>query len=57
MDDMDDVKKILGTYASGAAGVGTRLVAATVLGLSAPASCVLGLAVALGGMFASFCAD
>ena len=57
MDDMNDVKKIVGTYASGAAGTAIAIASTVVLGLSAPASLAIGAVVALGGMFASFCAD
>ena len=57
MDDMNDVKKIVGTYASGAAGTATAIASTVVLGLSAPASLAIGAVVALVGMFASFCAD
>ena len=57
MDDMDDVKKILGAYASGAAGTATAIVSTVVVGLSAPVSLAIGAVVALGGLIASFSVD
>lgn len=57
MDDMDDVKKIVGTYASGAAGTATAIASTVVAGLSAPVSIAIGFAVALGGLIASFSSD
>jgi len=57
MDDMDDVKKIVGAYASGAAGTATAIASTVVVGLSAPVSLAIGAVVALGGLIASFRAD
>ena len=43
---MDDVKKILGIYASGIGGLATALGAVAVCGVAAPVALGIGLAVA-----------
>ena len=57
MENMDDVKKIIGIYRSGMVGTGTTLAAIAVLGLSLPVSFFVGAAVALGGAIGCVCAD
>ena len=57
MENMDDVKKIIGIYRSGMVGTGTTIAAIAVLGLSLPVSFFVGAAVALGGAIGCVCAD
>ena len=49
---MDDAKKILGCYASGAAGTAAGIASTVVLGLASPISIAIGFGVAVGGLIA-----